>query len=48
MVNKIPILTNRQKWWFWSKVLISGPNDCWLWTGTKVEDGYGQIGLETC
>lgn len=28
---------------FWSKVL-RGPN-CWLWTATRNEQGYGQYGL---
>lgn len=27
---------------FWAKVAKSGPEDCWLWTGTK-RTGYGQM-----
>ncbi len=28
---------------FWAKVIISGPDDCWDWTGALVKDGYGQF-----
>jgi hypothetical protein len=28
---------------FWSKVTLSGSNDCWLWIGDKDPDGYGRI-----
>lgn len=30
---------------FWTKVDKSGPNGCWMWTGGKNEDGYGQFWL---
>lgn len=28
---------------FWSKTAISGADDCWLWNGTKLSNGYGQF-----
>lgn len=28
---------------FWSKVVRSGPNDCWPWTGEKGYKGYGRF-----
>ncbi len=28
---------------FWGKVAKSGPDECWLWTGTRSEDGYGKL-----
>jgi hypothetical protein len=28
---------------FWSKVAKNGPNDCWLWTSTKNQQGYGRF-----
>lgn len=29
---------------FWSKVEKKGPNDCWLWTGSRfISDGYGSF-----
>lgn len=28
---------------FWAKVNKSGPNGCWIWTGYKINSGYGQI-----
>lgn len=31
---------------FWSKVAITGPADCWEWTGSrKTPDGYGQFSI---
>lgn len=30
---------------FWDKVEIRGLNDCWIWTGCIVKDGYGMIAL---
>ncbi len=29
---------------FWKQVEKKGPDECWLFTGRKNEDGYGQIG----
>ena len=28
---------------FWSRVLISDPNECWVWTGSRRGDSYGQL-----
>lgn len=28
---------------FWEKVDKKGPNDCWIWIGSKSETGYGKI-----
>lgn len=28
---------------FWPKVQIAGPEECWLWLGSKGENGYGRI-----
>lgn len=30
---------------FWSKVNISGPDDCWEWLAYRNSDGYGQFRL---
>lgn len=30
---------------FWEKVIVAGPDDCWLWTASTYRNGYGQIGI---
>jgi hypothetical protein len=30
---------------FWGYVKILGPDDCWLWTGGRFTNGYGQFRL---
>ena len=29
----------------WKKIRKSGPDDCWLWTGYRNEQGYGRIDI---
>jgi HNH endonuclease len=29
---------------FWSKVAKAGPDDCWLWTASRYQNGYGVFG----
>lgn len=28
---------------FWEKVDVQGPTDCWLWTATRTQAGYGSF-----
>jgi len=32
---------------FWGKVDKKGPDECWLWTASKTDDGYGKLGKGT-
>jgi hypothetical protein len=41
----IPELTPKQLRNFWAKVDKRGPNDCWGWTGSRHERGYGHFRL---
>lgn len=29
---------------FWPKV-VAGPNGCWIWTGSKTDEGYGRFNV---
>lgn len=31
---------------FWLKVDVRGPDDCWLWTASISDFGYGRIGID--
>lgn len=31
---------------FWSLVLIQENNECWIWTGTLSDNGYGKIHID--
>lgn len=37
--NKIKPASER----FWSKVLVTSPDACWLWVGCRAPNGYGRI-----
>jgi hypothetical protein len=28
---------------FWAKVLVKGPDDCWVWQGARAPNGYGKF-----
>lgn len=38
-------LTNSDRDRLWSRVLVAGPDECWLWTGARQASGHGQIKL---
>lgn len=45
-VREIPALTEKDKARFWAKVdKESSENGCWLWTGNKYQNGYGQFSI---
>jgi len=29
----------------WEKIIISDPNECWIWSAAKTRQGYGVIGI---
>jgi hypothetical protein len=37
----IPLLNAEEQQSIWEKVICTGSNDCWLWTGSTDDDGYG-------
>lgn len=41
-VNNFPSATER----FWAKVDKQSPEECWLWTASTYQNGYGQLGIE--
>jgi hypothetical protein len=41
----IPTLTESDLKRFWDKVEVRGPNDCWEWTASTQNKGYGQFGI---
>lgn len=40
----LPALTPKDILRFQRKVDVRGPDDCWLWTSTKIRQGYGFFG----
>lgn len=38
-------LTQKQRKNFLSKIDVSNPSGCWVWTGSKVGIGYGKVNL---
>lgn len=40
---EVPILSDQDKETFWSQVDRRGADECWLWQGWKMGNGYGQI-----
>jgi hypothetical protein len=45
MNNPIPSLTESDLKRFWDKVNVRGPDDCWEWTASTQNKGYGQFGI---
>lgn len=47
MPKPIPKLTDKNKERFWSKVEVTGPDDCWLWSASRVTGKeYGEIRIK--
>ena len=44
-MNATAILTEQDKTRFWSKVLVLGEDECWIWTGCCDVNGYGHLTL---
>jgi len=45
IVREAPALTPQVVDRFWSKVERRGPDDCWDWTASRHEFGYGRISI---
>jgi hypothetical protein len=44
-IREIPVFTEKDKARFWDKVdKTSSEKGCWLWTGAKSRNGYGNFG----
>jgi len=44
--KRLPYPTEEQAERFWSKVAISGVDECWPWLASLNKFGYGQFGLD--
>ena len=44
--KEIPILNDKDKTRFWSKIKKSGANECWEWQSTLSKSGYGTISVK--
>lgn len=42
-VKVVRVMDDSAGEWFWSKVAIREPADCWLWVGSKFRSGYGSV-----
>jgi len=46
MARIIPEMTEKDKARFWKKISKTDGNECWVWTGNSLKDGYGMFSLK--